>query len=76
MPPAELDIHSADNAVINAALGAGLYPKIISINPKNGELRTLSNSQAVAFHPSSVNFHHRRKPQDMGSHYLGFFTIM
>jgi len=72
--PPELDIHSENNALINATLTAGLYPKILKIDPKNGQLATITNSQAVAFHPSSVNF--RRKPQDFGVNHLAFFTIM
>jgi len=71
--PPELDIHSENNALINAALTAGLYPKILKIDQTNGQLSTI-NSQAVAFHPSSVNF--RRRPQDFGVNYLAFFTIM
>lgn len=73
--PAALDIHSEDTNIVNAALNTGLYPKIICVSPKNGEMRTLSNNQLVAFHPSSVNFDARRKPQALG-HYLSFFTIM
>ena len=69
--PPELDTHSENNALINATLTAGLYPKILKID---GQLSTITNSQTVAFHPSSVNF--RRKPQDFGVNHLAFFTIM
>jgi ATP-dependent RNA helicase DHX29 len=72
--PPELDIHSENNALISAALAAGLYPKILSIDPAHGQLSTITNSQAVTFHPSSVNF--RRRPQDFGVNHLAFFTIM
>lgn len=72
--PPEFDIHSENNALINAALAAGLYPKILRIDPVNGQLSTVTNSQAVSFHPSSVNF--RRKTQDFGVNHLSFFTIM
>jgi ATP-dependent RNA helicase DHX29 len=72
--PPEVDIHSENTALINAALTAGLYPKILSINPTNGQLSTVTNSQAVFFHPSSVNF--KRRPQDFGVNHLAFFTIM
>ena len=58
----------------HVALGAGLYPKILSIEPQSGTMRTLSNNQLVHFHPSSINFH--RRPQDFGVNYLCFFTIM
>jgi len=72
--PPELDIHSENTALINAALAAGLYPKILSIDTVHGHLSTVTNSQAVTFHPSSVNF--RRRPQDFGVNHLAFFTIM
>ena len=72
--PPEVDIHSENTALINAALTAGLYPKILRIDPKDGQLSTVTNSQAVSFHPSSINF--RRKPLDFGVNHLAFFTIM
>jgi ATP-dependent RNA helicase DHX29 len=72
--PPELDLYSENVALINAALTAGLYPKILSVDREQGLLQTVTNSRTVAFHPSSVNF--KRKPQDFGVHYLAFFTIM
>ncbi|KAI0002050.1 P-loop containing nucleoside triphosphate hydrolase protein [Russula vinacea] len=72
--PPEVDIHSENTALINAALTAGLYPKILRIDPKDGQLSTVTNSQAVSFHPSSINF--RRRPLDFGVNHLAFFTIM
>jgi ATP-dependent RNA helicase DHX29 len=72
--PPEIDIYSENNALINAALTAGLYPKILKVDPTEGQLSTVTNNQAVAFHPSSVNF--RRRPQDFGVNHLAFFTIM
>jgi len=70
--PSEFDLYSENNALINAALTAGLYPKILKV--EDGQLSTVTNSQAVTFHPSSVNF--RRRPQDFGVNHLAFFTIM
>lgn len=72
--PPELDLYSENVALIHAALTAGLYPKILSIEPEKGLLLTVANNRPVYFHPSSVNF--RRKPLDFGVHYLAFFTIM
>jgi ATP-dependent RNA helicase DHX29 len=72
--PSEVDIYSENNALINAALTAGLYPKVLKVDPTEGQLATVTNSQAVTFHPSSVNF--RRRLQDFGVNYLAFFTIM
>ncbi|KAG8927158.1 hypothetical protein FRC02_008427 [Tulasnella sp. 418] len=69
--PPGLDVASGDSAMVNVALGAGLYPKIISIDPVNG-LKTISNNQNVYFHPSSVNVHGR----DFGVGHLCYFTIM
>lgn len=85
MLPPELDLYSENVALINAALAAGLYPKILSISDpaqpppqpatnNQAQLQTVTNNQAVYFHPSSVNF--RRRPQDFGVNYLAFFTIM
>jgi len=76
--PPELDVHSENTALIHAALTAGLYPKILSVDKTRGELHTITNSRAksraVAFHPSSVNF--KRRPQDFGVNHLAFFTMM
>lgn len=72
--PHHLDINSANYALLNAALVAGLYPKVLSIDPSNGQMRTVSNNQPAAFHPSSVNF--RKKPQDFGVNHLSYFTLM
>jgi ATP-dependent RNA helicase DHX29 len=72
--PPEFDVYSENNALINAALTAGLYPKILKVDATDGQLSTVTNSQVVTFHPSSVNF--RRRPQDFGVNHLAFFTIM
>lgn len=74
MLPPELDLYSENAAIINTALTAGLYPKILKVDPAQGLWHTVTNGRAVAFHPSSVNF--RRKPQDFGVDHLAFFTIM
>ncbi|ETW87318.1 hypothetical protein HETIRDRAFT_413634 [Heterobasidion irregulare TC 32-1] len=71
--PAELDSNSSNVALTNAALTAGLYPKILSID-SNSQMRTITNNQAVSFHPSSVNF--RRKLTDFGVNHLTYFTLM
>ncbi|EIN14170.1 P-loop containing nucleoside triphosphate hydrolase protein [Punctularia strigosozonata HHB-11173 SS5] len=71
--PPELDANSGNIAIINAALAAGLYPKILSIDGK-AQMRTITNEKAASFHPSSVNF--GRKPTDFGVNYLSYFTLM
>jgi len=72
--PAELDCNSRNTVLLNAALAAGLYPKILAIDSSNGHMRTITNNQAAAFHPSSVNF--RKNAVDFGVHYLSYFTLM
>ncbi|KIO31878.1 hypothetical protein M407DRAFT_217155 [Tulasnella calospora MUT 4182] len=74
--PVDYNVHGEDNRVISSALGAGLYPKILSVDTNSGVLRTLANNQAAAFHPSSVNFRLRGRPQTVGAEYLAFFTLM
>ncbi|KAI0094612.1 P-loop containing nucleoside triphosphate hydrolase protein [Irpex rosettiformis] len=75
--PPQYDQNSSNIPLINAALAAGLYPKLLSIvTAKDGKdkLVTITNNQAVALHPSSVNC--GRKPRDFGVNYLSYFTIM
>ncbi|KAJ6503399.1 P-loop containing nucleoside triphosphate hydrolase protein [Mycena vitilis] len=74
MVPPELDVNPGNVVLLNAALTAGLYPKILSIDHSNGQMRTISNNQHASFHPSSVNF--RRKPSDFGVNHLAYFTLM
>ncbi|KAI0068404.1 P-loop containing nucleoside triphosphate hydrolase protein [Artomyces pyxidatus] len=72
--PAELDSYSTNTTLLGAALAAGLYPKILSVNQSSGQLTTITNNQIVAFHPSSVNF--RRKASEFGVNHLVYFTLM
>ncbi|KAF9456536.1 P-loop containing nucleoside triphosphate hydrolase protein [Collybia nuda] len=72
--PPELDVNSRNIALINAALTAGLFPKILGVDWTNGQMRTISNSQHASIHPSSVNF--GKKPVDFGVNHLAYFTLM
>ena len=72
--PPELDVNSGNSALINAALTAGLFPKVLAVDPTKGQMRTISNNQHASFHPSSVNF--GRKPTDFGVNHLAYFTLM
>ncbi|KAF8973905.1 P-loop containing nucleoside triphosphate hydrolase protein [Flammula alnicola] len=72
--PPELDVNSNNPMLINAALAAGLYPKILSIDPKNSQMRTITNNQHASFHPSSVNF--GRNVKEFGVNHLAYFTLM
>lgn len=72
--PPPLDSNGSNIALINAALTAGLYPKVLAIDSSSGQMRTISNNQSAAFHPTSVNF--GRKPADFGVNHLVYFTLM
>jgi len=71
--PPELDVNSGNSALINAALTAGLFPKLLAVD-QMGYMRTISNNQHASFHPSSVNF--GRKPTEFGVNHLAYFTLM
>ncbi|CAA7266563.1 unnamed protein product [Cyclocybe aegerita] len=72
--PDELDVNSKNPAIVHAALAAGLYPKVLSIDGKYGELRTITNNQQAFFHPSSVNF--GKNAANFDVHHLAYFTLM
>ncbi|CAL1696117.1 unnamed protein product [Somion occarium] len=72
--PPEYDRNSNNVFMVNAALVAGLYPKVLAVDPARGEMRTITNNQTASFHPSSVNFH--RRPKDFGVNHLSYFTLM
>lgn len=71
--PVEYNENADKIPLINAALTAGLYPKILFIDSRTSEMKTLNNS-AVHFHPSSVNY--ARNPREFGVSYLNYFTLM
>ncbi|KAG5221434.1 P-loop containing nucleoside triphosphate hydrolase protein [Salix suchowensis] len=56
MVPHDLDSNSSNVDLLNAALVAGLYPKILSVDSQTGQMRTILNNQQASFHPSSINF--------------------
>ncbi|EJT99916.1 P-loop containing nucleoside triphosphate hydrolase protein [Dacryopinax primogenitus] len=72
--PTVCDENSNNFDIIHAALAAGLYPKLLSIDPNNGSLRTLGNGAPTSIHPTSVNF--RTKSYEYGTNYLSYFTLM
>ncbi|TBU35097.1 P-loop containing nucleoside triphosphate hydrolase protein [Dichomitus squalens] len=74
MVPPDLDVNSGNAAIVHAALAAGLYPKILAVDPSKGEMRTITNNQPASFHPSSVNF--RRRLPEFGVNHLCYFTLM
>ncbi|KAG8705553.1 hypothetical protein FRC08_001613 [Ceratobasidium sp. 394] len=72
--PEHLNSGPTNFGLIQAALTAGMYPKIISIDPSSGQMQTINNNRPVAFHPSSVNF--KKLPRDFGLNYLCYSTLM
>ncbi|CAD6887094.1 unnamed protein product [Tilletia caries] len=74
--PDELNLNSGSIAVITAAMAAALYPKMLSIDPKNSQLRTIGNNAPAAIHPSSVNRRLRFHTLPKTCHYLVYFTMM
>ncbi|CAK5264969.1 unnamed protein product [Mycena citricolor] len=74
--PPELDSNttSQNNHMLSAALVNGLYPKILSVDPNSGQMRTITNNQTTSFHPSSVNFGQR--PTNLKANHLVYFTLM
>ncbi|KAL7421927.1 hypothetical protein Q5752_003699 [Cryptotrichosporon argae] len=70
--PPELNVNGQNVQVISATLAAGLYPKLLVI--EGGGMRTIGNQQAVAVHPSSVNF--RVPLAEFGTAHLVYFTLM
>ncbi|PPQ72027.1 hypothetical protein CVT24_008079 [Panaeolus cyanescens] len=72
--PQETNSYAANACIVNAALTAGLYPKVLYVEPKSGALKTITNNQQTYFHPSSVNF--GRNATDFGTRFLNYFTLM
>ncbi|KAG9124558.1 hypothetical protein FRC07_011145 [Ceratobasidium sp. 392] len=72
--PEHLNCGPTNFGLIQAALTAGMFPKIISIDPSSGQMQTINNNRPVAFHPSSVNF--KKTPRDFGLNYLCYSTLM
>ncbi|KAI0757146.1 P-loop containing nucleoside triphosphate hydrolase protein [Daedaleopsis nitida] len=72
--PPDLDVNAGNAAMVHAALAAGLYPKILAVEPLKREMRTITNNQPASFHPSSVNF--KRRLGDFGVNHLCYFTLM
>ncbi|KAE9410966.1 HA2-domain-containing protein [Gymnopus androsaceus JB14] len=72
--PQDLDSSSGNIALVNAALLAGLFPKVLAVDRSSRQMRTITNNQLASFHPSSVNF--GRKTTDLGANHLAYFTLM
>ncbi|KAG8712172.1 hypothetical protein FRC09_020158, partial [Ceratobasidium sp. 395] len=72
--PEYLNSGPTNLGLIQAALTAGMFPKIISIDPSSGQMQTINNNRPAAFHPSSINF--KKTPRDFGLNYLCYSTLM
>lgn len=84
--PEALDVNGNSIAALHAALAAGLYPKLLTIDARSGQLRTLGNNQPASVHPSSVNFRLKLGPGGHGGgagralpescNHLAYFNIV
>ncbi|KAJ1041518.1 hypothetical protein NDA11_000066 [Ustilago hordei] len=75
--PAHLDVNSTSLAMIHATLAAGLYPKLLNIDSKTYQLKTIGNNQPTSIHPSSVNF--KAKMSELvssSSSFMLYYTMM
>lgn len=72
--PAHLDTHSQNAPVVTLALVAAMYPKLLVVDEKSQAMRTLTNNQPAAVHPSSVNA--RKSLGSAGSHYVLYHSIV
>jgi ATP-dependent RNA helicase DHX29 len=72
--PPEYDGNSSNHFLLHAALAAGLYPKILAIDPIDRKsIKTVANGQACHFHPSSVN---SKSSLDFRGNHMVYFTLM
>lgn len=72
--PAEYDNNSGNYLLLHAALAAGLYPKILAIDPIDRKsIKPVSNGQTCQFHPSSVN---SKGSLDFKGNHMVYFTLM
>lgn len=72
--PPEYDNNSGNHFLLHAALAAGLYPKILAVDPVDRKsVKTVLNSQACQFHPSSVN---SKGSLDFRGNHMVYFTLM
>ncbi|KIK28427.1 hypothetical protein PISMIDRAFT_673419 [Pisolithus microcarpus 441] len=72
--PTDLNGNGNSLSVVNAALVAGLFPKLLSTDADTGQMRTISNNQVALFHPLSVNF--RKQPRELGAKHIVYFALM
>jgi len=72
--PPEYDGNSGNHFLLHAALAAGLYPKVLAIDPIDRKsIKTVLNGQSCHFHPSSVN---SKGSLDFRGNHMAYFTLM
>lgn len=72
--PTDLNSNSNSLSIINAAVVAGLFPKLLSTDATTGQMCTITNNQAYSFHPSSVNF--RKQPRELSANHIVHYALM
>ncbi|TIA91229.1 hypothetical protein E3P99_01191 [Wallemia hederae] len=72
--PEELNYNAGDYSILHAAIAAGLFPKLISLDWHTKTMKTIQNNAVVSIHPSSPNF--KIKWQEFGSSFLCYFTLL
>lgn len=72
--PQEYNCNAGNHFLLHAALAAGLYPKILAIDPVDRKgIKTVSTGQGCHFHPSSVN---SKGSLDFKGDHMVYFTLM
>lgn len=74
--PSQYDTNSANLVMLNTAIAAALYPKLLVIDGQNGTFRTLTNNAPAVIHPSSVNFKVKVDQLPQGFHHFVYYSIM
>ena len=74
--PAALDEHGEDPIPVTLALVTALYPKLLSVDRGAREMRTITNNQPAAIHPSSVNFRMPLDNAQLATRFVLYSTIV
>lgn len=53
--PEDLNHNAGDYSILHAAIAAGLFPKLISLDWHTKTMKTIQNNAIVSIHPSSPN---------------------
>ncbi|EIM24205.1 P-loop containing nucleoside triphosphate hydrolase protein [Wallemia mellicola CBS 633.66] len=72
--PEDLNHNAGDYSILHAAIAAGLFPKLISLDWHTKTMKTIQNNAIVSIHPSSPNS--KIRWQEFGSSFLCYFTLL